>query len=157
MEEKTILNSNFNEKYRDPFFHSLPLNELQENYLLKRWRDRIDWNYTVGLRFKKRHLMLKMITILGCLLLSVLTFFYLKESGYYLFIGLSLLVTISVIINELNKYAERSEKYLELADNLKNEGWQFSQLIGDYRFAKDHQEAFLKFTENVEAIIKVNS
>ncbi len=51
-------------------------------------------------------------------------------------------------------YGDRWEHYRRTAEQLKSEGWQFFQLIGEYREYKTHREAYLVFATRVEDLIQ---
>ncbi|OQZ00605.1 MAG: hypothetical protein B6D35_06055 [Candidatus Brocadia sp. UTAMX2] len=68
--------------------------------------------------------------------------------------GLSLLVAISVAVEEFFHYGERWRHYRHTVECLKIEGWQFFQLSGSYQNYQSHAEAYPIFAGRVESIIQ---
>ena len=68
--------------------------------------------------------------------------------------AVSLLVAISVALEEFFKFGERWRHYRQTSEILKAEGWQLSQLSGRYRQYQEHARAYPAFTNNVEHILQ---
>ena len=69
----------------------------------------------------------------------------------WLTFALSLLVALSVAVEEFFHFGERWRHYRRMSELLKAEGWQFLQLSGPYRTSGSHAAAFPLFAERVEA------
>ena len=68
--------------------------------------------------------------------------------------GLSLLVAISVAVEEFFHYGERWRHYRRTVECLKIEGWQFFQLSGPYQSHHSHANGYPIFAGRVESIIQ---
>ena len=67
---------------------------------------------------------------------------------------LSLIVAISVAVEEFFHYGERWRHYRRTVECLKIEGWQFFQLAGTYQQSQTHSQAFPDFAAQVEKICR---
>lgn len=67
---------------------------------------------------------------------------------------LSLMVAISLAVEEFLRFGERWRHYRRLVESLKNDGWQFFQLSGPYQSHSSHQEAYPAFAARVEEILQ---
>jgi hypothetical protein len=66
---------------------------------------------------------------------------------------ISLLVAVSVAVEEFFHYGERWRHYRSSVERLKIEGWEFFQLSGEDRDLK-HAEAYPVFAAKVEDILR---
>ena len=67
---------------------------------------------------------------------------------------ISLLVAISLAIEEFFNYGERWRHYRRTVESLKIEGWEFFQLSGGYKDFQNHDEAYHSFAARVEDILR---
>lgn len=108
---------------------------------------------------QKNYYVLRLIAIVGGVIVPALVSMNINNEGimsyirYVTFI-ISLLVAISVAIEEFFHYGERWKHYRNTSERLKIEGWEFFQLTGDYIDFQKHSEAYAAFAAQVENILR---
>lgn len=137
---------------------TLDLSDVQRQFLRLRWLDQVVWMDGRADRAKVRFYSLRLIAVIGGVVVPTLIGLDVGEPGGDLVrgftIGLSLLVAVSVAIEELVRYGERFRHYRRTVEQLKSEGWQFFQMSGPYRRHASHREAYMAFAARVEGIIQ---
>ena len=137
---------------------SLQLDDIQKHFLRSRWLDQVLWMEGRCDQSRRRYYFLRLLAALGGVVVPVLV--SLSTSGTTgsvvrgLTVGLSLLVAMSVAIEELMRFGERFRQYRRTVELLKSDGWQFFQLSGPYRRHPSHLVAFPSFAAHIEGIIE---
>jgi hypothetical protein len=138
---------------------SLQLSDLQKHLLRSRWLDQVLWMEGKAASAQKRYYALRLVAIIGGVIVPALVGLKIGEQGVCLWIQwttffLSLIVAISVAVEEFFHYGERWHHYRRTAECLKIEGWQFFQLAGTYQQSQTHSQAFPDFAAQVEKICR---
>jgi hypothetical protein len=138
---------------------SLQLLDLQKHLLRSRWLDQLLWMEEKAASAQKRYYALRFVAIIGSVIVPALVGLKIGEQGVCLWIQwatffLSLIVAISVAVEEFFHYGERWRHYRRTVECLKIEGWQFFQLAGTYQHSQTHSEAFPEFAAQVEKICR---
>lgn len=107
---------------------------------------------------QKRYYLLRLTAIVGGVTVPALVSLNLSSSGVMAYVRwatfiISLMVAISVAVEEFFHYGERWRHYRNSVERLKIEGWEFFQLSGQYRDLK-HAEGYPVFAEKVENILR---
>lgn len=137
---------------------SLELDDIQRRFLRSRWLDQVLWMEGRADHARRRYYALRLLAALGGVVVP--TLIGLGPSGPMgdivrgLTIGLSLLVAMSVAVEELIRFGERFRHYRRTVELLKSEGWQYFQLSGPYRRHASHRDAYPSFAARVEGIIQ---
>jgi hypothetical protein len=137
---------------------ALALSDLQKHFLRSRWLDQVVWMESKTAEAQKWYYLLRLTSIVGGVIVPALV--SLNISGgkpepivsWTTFI-ISLLVAISLAIEEFFNYGKRWRHYRSTVENLKIEGWEFFQLSGKYK-DKSHEEAYPFFAAQVEDIFR---
>lgn len=138
--------------------NSLDLTDMQRHFLRSRWLDQVLWMEGRADQARRRYYALRLLAALGGVLVPTLV--SLGRAGQAgnvmrgLTIGLSLMVAMSVAVEELIRFGERFRHYRRTVELLKSEGWQFFQLSGPYRRRTTHRDAYPAFAARVEGIIQ---
>ena len=138
---------------------TLDLSDLQKRFLRSRWLDQVVWMEDKTAEAQKWYYLLRLTSIVGGVIVPALV--SLKISGgkpeaivqWVTFI-ISLLVAISLAIEEFFNYGERWRHYRRTVESLKIEGWEFFQLSGRYKDFQNHNEAYQSFAARVEDILR---
>lgn len=140
----------------------LDLSKLQKRFMKSRWLDQVLWLEGRATKSQTRHNKLRLITIIGGVLVPAVVSAnsanisqqnFKQLLGWTAF-GLSQAVAISAAVEEFFHFGENYRRYRNTAENMKIQGWQFFQLTGPYKDAKNHSEAYQTFASNVENIIQ---
>jgi len=136
----------------------LSLSNLQKGYIRSRWLQQVlRLEYELQ-RALKKYQVLRLGTALGCLVILMLVSLSFEEQKLgawangvrYITILFTLLVSASVVIEQLFNYGQRWRETEQMLERLKTEGWRFLQLSGHYRHYESHAEAFPAFVNQVE-------
>jgi hypothetical protein len=134
------------------------LPELQKHFLRSRWLDQVVWMEGRTDDARNRYYALRLTAIIGGVIVPALVSLNMNSQVagivHWLTFGLSLLVAISVAVEEFFHYGERWRHYRRNVEGLKIAGWQYFQLSGPYHEYKSHAEAYTAFVDQVEAIIQ---
>jgi hypothetical protein len=138
---------------------SLQLSDLQKHLLRSRWLDQVLWMEGKAALAQKRHYALRLIAIVGGVIVPALVGLKIGEQVVCPWLQwttffLSLIVAISVAVEEFFHYGERWRHYRRTVECLKIEGWQFFQLAGPYQQSQTHTRAFPDFAAQVEKICR---
>ena len=137
---------------------ALQLSELQKHFLHSRWLDQVLWMEGKADHAQKRYKLLRLTAIVGGVTVPALVSLNLGRTDVMVYIRwatfiISLLVAVSVAVEEFFHYGERWRHYRSSVERLKIEGWEFFQLSGEYR-DKKHAEAYPVFAAKVEDILR---
>ena len=137
---------------------ALQLPELQKHFLHSRWLDQVLWMEGKADHAQKRYYLLRLTAIVGGVTVPALVSLNLGSTGVMAYIRwatfiISLLVAVSVAVEEFFHYGERWRHYRSSVERLKIEGWEFFQLSGEYRDMK-YAEAYPVFAAKVEDILR---
>jgi hypothetical protein len=159
-----MANKNINEEKpekNDPFsfIDSLEITDLQKHFLRSRWLEQMKWMSAKSKSSQKKYYLLRLIAIVGGVIVPALVSMNISDEGVmtyirYLTFIVSLLVAISVAVEEFFHYGERWRHYRNTAERLKIEGWEFFQLSGSYKEYKVHGNAYTAFASKVEEILR---
>jgi hypothetical protein len=137
---------------------ALDLSEVQRQFVRLRWLDQVAWMEGRADRARVRFYALRLVAVVGGVVVPTLIGLDLRDTGRDVVraftIVLSLLVAITVAVEELIRYGERFRHYRRTVEQLKSEGWQFFQMSGPYRRHSSHREAYMAFAARVEGIIQ---
>src|ERR1700757_5134523 len=134
------------------------LSPLQKQSLRSRWLEQVLWMEGRANGAQKRYYALRLTAIIGGVIVPALVGLKLSNptstsAVYWLTFGISLLVAISIAVEEFFHYSERWRHYRRTAELLKSEGWQFFEQSGPYK-GKSYAEAYPIFTARVEDVIQ---
>jgi hypothetical protein len=135
------------------------LTVLQKRFLYSRWLDQVTWMEARAKTAQTRYYALRLVAIVGGVFVPALVGLKLGNSGtapnwlFWTTFFLSLLVAVSVAVEEFFHYGERWRHYRRIVEMLKSEGWQFFQLAGSYQKHENHGEAYSVFAARVEEIL----
>ena len=137
---------------------SLQLDDIQRHFLRSRWLDLVLWMEGRAEHARRRYYAIRLLAALGGVVVPTLVSLDARGTTgdvlRVLTIVLSLLVAMSVAVEELIRFGERYRHYRRTVEQLKSEGWQFFQLAGLYGGKASHHEAYPFFAARVEGIIQ---
>ncbi len=138
---------------------SLQLSDLQKHLLRSRWLDQVLWMEGKAGLAQKRYYALRLVAIVGGVIVPALVGLKIGEQGVgdlirWITFILSLIVAISIAVEEFFHFGERWRHYRRTVECLKIEGWQFFQLAGPYQQLGTHSQAFTDFAAQVEKICR---
>jgi hypothetical protein len=134
------------------------LSVLQKRFLHSRWLEQLLWMDGKSTTSQTRYYALRLVAIVGGVIVPALVGLRLEDGPASLWkfrftLLLSLLVAVSVAVEEFFHYGERWRHYRRIVETLKSEGWQFFQLAGAYEKHSSHSEAYTPFAARVEDIL----
>jgi hypothetical protein len=134
------------------------LTVLQKRFLYSRWLDQVTWMEAKAKCAQKRYYAMRLVAIVGGVFVPALVGLNLGDAPASMWIFrftflLSLMVAVSIAVEEFFHYGERWRHYRRIVDMLKSEGWQFFQLAGSYQKYENHGEAYSAFAARVEEIL----
>lgn len=137
---------------------ALALSDLQKHFLHSRWLDQVIWMEGKTDETQKRYYLLRLTSIIGGVIIPALVSLNISNGElvivHWATFIISLLVAISLAIEEFFNYGERWRHYRRTVENLKIEGWKFFQLSGGYKAFDSHNEAYPSFAAQVEDILR---
>ena len=138
---------------------ALGIEDLQKHLLRSRWLDQVMWMEGKAASAQKWYYILRLLAIIGGVVVPALVSLNLgsqqaSQCVRWLTFAISLVVAISVAVEEFLRYGERWRHYRRTVELLKIEGWQFFQLSGPYKSYGKHGEAFPVFAERFEDAFK---
>lgn len=157
MSDQTTLNSD-QEHELSTMIDVLELTVLQKRFLHSRWLDQVIWMEAKAKASQTRYYALRLVAIIGGVFVPALVALKLGDGPYSVWIFritflLSLLVAVSVAVEEFFHYGERWRHFRRIVEMLKSEGWQFFQLAGLYSKHANHGAAYHAFAGRVEEIV----
>lgn len=137
----------------------LELADLQKHFLRSRWLDQVLWLEGKADTCQFRYYALRLMAIIGGVIIPALVSLNVRgepTSGVVSWITffLSLMVAISLAVEEFLRFGERWRHYRRTVEILKIDGWQFFQLSGPYKSHSSHQVAYPEFAAHVEEILQ---
>ncbi len=142
----------------DAMIDELSLSRLQRRYLRSRWLDQLVWTEGRASRAQRRYYTLRLVTIVGGVTVPALVTLDLKGTTGIAATAatwtVSLLVAISAAVEGFFRYGDRWRHYRRTAEVLKIEGWEFSQLSGNYATFTTHAAAHRHFAQRVEDVLR---
>jgi hypothetical protein len=138
---------------------ALELSDLQKHFLRSRWLDQVLWMESTAATCQCRYYALRLIAIIGGVIVPALVGLKISDgvaSGFIFWLTflISLMVAVSLAVEEFFHYGERWRHYRRTVETLKIEAWQFFQLSGPYQAHRNHQEAYPPFAARVEEILR---
>ncbi len=135
----------------------LDLDDLKKHFLKSRWLDQVMWMEGKASNNQKRYYSLRLTSIIGGIIVPALISLNLASDNSKAYVQaitfiLSLIVAISVALEEFFRYGDRWRHYRQTVECLKMEGWQFFQLAGNYRSYAKHEDAYRDFATRVEGL-----
>ncbi|MCI0496191.1 DUF4231 domain-containing protein [candidate division KSB1 bacterium] len=150
--------SDWLKKEMNSIIDNLELADSQKTNIKSRWLDQVVWMEGKAKSTQKPYYLLRLIVIIGGIIVPSLVSFQFENEIQVLIrwitFGISLSVAISAAIEGFINFGERWQHYRGTVEVLKSEGWQFIQLSGRYENYKKHQEAYPRFADQVEQIIR---
>ena len=148
-----FLKQNFGE-----IIEKLTLSDLQKQFIKSRWLDQVLWMEGKANKSRNKYYISRLIAIVGGVIIPALVSLSvigeIATAIKWGTFGLSLMVAVSVAIEEFFHFGDRWRHYRRTVECMKIEGWQFFQLSGTYQNHKDHSEAYPVFAGRVESIIQ---
>jgi len=136
----------------------LSLSGLQRRYLRSRWLDQLVWIEGRAGRAQRRYYILRLVTIIGGVTVPALVTLNLKGATGAAATAatwtVSLLVAISAAVEGFFRFGDRWRHYRRTAELLKIEGWELSQLSGNYATFTTHAAAHRYFAQRVEDVLR---
>lgn len=138
---------------------ALLLSDLQKHFLRSRWLGQVIWMEGKADNAQKMYNRLRLTSIVGGVIIPALVSLNISSEEptkivRWTTFSISLLVAISLAIEEFFNYGERWRHYRRTVENLKIEGWEFFQLSGEYKDFQSHVEAYPSFAAQVEDILR---
>lgn len=147
---------------------TLELSDFQKQVLRDRWLNQLIWMSDQAGKARAKYQWPRLIVVIGGVTVPALVTILLAakpgESLGWLF-GLStdavrfvaffvsLAVAMLAAAEEVQNYGDRWRHYRRTAETLKTLGWQYVELSGAFRKFTTHAEAFVPFSERVEAAL----
>lgn len=145
------LKQNFGE-----IIEKLTLSDLQKQFIKSRWLDQVLWMEGKANGDRVKYYISRLIAIVGGVIIPALVSLSvvgeIATAIKWGTFGLSLLVAVSVAIEEFFHFGDRWKHYRRTVECMKIEGWQFFQLSSPYQGS--HAEAYPVFAGRVESIIQ---
>lgn len=143
----------------------LDLSELHKHSMKARWLDQVIWTDKKAAQSQQRYYFLRLTTVIGGVIIPALVAFnnfsldiapeqYIRSIFPVALFSFTQMVAICTAVEEFFQYGVRWRQYRTTAESLKSEGWQFFQLSGAYRKAKNHTKAYPTFSTRIERIIR---
>jgi len=138
---------------------ALQINDMQKHFMRSRWLGQVLWMEGKCERTQRWHYILRLVAIVGGVIVPALVSLKLGDGNgsvlvSWLTFGISLLVAISVAVEEFFHFGERWRHYRRTVELLKVEGWRFLQLGGPYQEFADHAAAYPLFAGKVEEVMQ---
>lgn len=137
---------------------ALTISDLQKRFLRSRWLAHVLWMESQANTARNRYYILRLIAIVGGVIIPALvsltifdrTFLVIRWSTF----GISLLVAVSIVLEEFFHFGNYWRHYRHTVESLKIEGWRFFQLSGHYQNYQSHADVYPFFAGRVEAILQ---
>lgn len=136
---------------------ALDLSDLQKHFLRSRWLDQVLWMEGRADNARRLYYGLRLTAIIGGVIVPALVSLNLGGASAFvrlITVVLSIVVAVSVAVEEFFHQGERWRHYRRTVESLKIEGWHFFQLSGPYGRRGGHSELYADFAERVEEILK---
>jgi hypothetical protein len=136
----------------------LNLQEIQKEYLSKRWLDQVIWFDGKAGHNQRRYYMLRLLTIVGGVVVPAIVSLNVRQANVtaalaWVTFSVSLVVALAAALEGFFRFGERWRTFRRTAEVLKAHGWQFFELAGPYA-APDHATVFPIFAAQVETLVQ---
>ena len=142
----------------DQLIGTLGLGELERVFLRSRWLDQVEWLDRAAKKAQRFYYVFRLVAIVGGVIVPALVSLNLNEAGQstvrWIAFVISLLVAISVALEEFFRFGERWRHYRRTAEMLKSEGWMFFQKAGPYKEYSTHADAYAAFAGQIETLAR---
>jgi hypothetical protein len=137
----------------------IDLEDHQRLILKERWADQTAWYGSKARYSKKRRTILRVILIICGALIpgvpTITTFFWDNmELSQLITTILGITVALTAGLEAFFDYQDEYNRYREVAELMKIEGWSYFSLSGAHKYYSSHKAAFEKFCQRVEEIIR---
>jgi len=136
---------------------SLSLSEPEKHFLRSRWLEPLLWMEHAAQRTRMRYYGLRSIIAVGAVIVPALVSLNVigaaKSAILWVTFAVSLVVGLSAALEGFFRPGERWRHYRQRVEELKAEGWDYYELAGGYKDAKDHHAAFPAFAANVQRML----
>ena len=136
---------------------ALDLDDMRREILKKRWERQTDWFGRRAQQAKSRMTAFRVVIVVGGVLLPALAVLPDSAPASLASWGtpvVSFIVAATAGLDGFFKYSDLYTQYRESAELLKIEGWSYFALSGEYGRYRTHSDAFEKFTQRVEDVIR---
>jgi hypothetical protein len=135
----------------------LELDDFKKHFLKSRWLDQVLWMEKKASTNQKRYYILRLASIIGGIIVPALVSLSITNENVRVIIQtitfiISLIVALSVALEEFFRFGDRWRHYRQTVECLKMEGWQFFQLAGNYKSCTKHEDAYKDFATRVEEL-----
>ena len=136
----------------------LDLQEIQKEYLRKRWLDQLIWFDGKAGHNQRRYYALRVLTIVGGVVVPAIVSLNVRQANVtavlaWVTFSVSLVVALAAALEGFFRFGERWRTFRRTAEVLKAHGWQFFELAGPYA-ATDHATVFPTFAAQVETLVQ---
>jgi hypothetical protein len=136
----------------------LDLQDIQKEYLSKRWLDQVVWFDGKAGRNQRRYYVLRLLTIVGGVTVPAIVSLNVRQANVtallaWVTFSVSLVVALAAALEGFFRFGERWRTFRRTAEVLKAHGWQFFELSGPYS-APDHAAVFPTFAAQVETLVQ---
>jgi hypothetical protein len=143
----------------DRLVASFGLGPEQEHFLRSRWLENVVWMEAAAQRTRTEYYALRLVTVVGAVIVPALVSINAvggaEAAITWLTFAVSLVVAVSAAVEEFFRFGERWRHYRSLVEELKAEGWEFSELSGPYRTERaTHKTAFPTFVDRVNDVLR---
>jgi len=140
-----------------PIIDLVELPDQARQFLRSRWLSQIDFMERQAYVQQRCYYVFRLAALVGGVIVPALVSLDVDgrhggEWMRWLTVGLSLVVAISVAIEEFFRFGERWRHYRRTAEMLKSEGWSFFQKSGPYQSYPSLADAYATFAAQVEAM-----
>ena len=140
---------------------TLDLEDSQQLYLEKRFAGQVAWMEGKAQTAQRRYVGARLTTLIGALIIPVLVGLTPSDADLADAIRIAttvigLIVAVTTAVEHFFHYGARWQHYRRNVERLKNEGWRFFELLGDYHSAEQpgHKAQFPRFAQRVEEILE---
>lgn len=138
---------------------ALPLDDMQKHFMHSRWLDQVLWMEAKCGQTQRWYYLLRLLAIIGGVIVPALVGLKLGDGEIsaivsWITFGISLMVAISIAIEEFFHFGERWKHYRRTVELLKIQAWQFFQRSGPYQQFADHSAAYPAFAGKIEEIMQ---
>src|SRR6266511_3925348 len=127
---------------------SIELPDIERRAFESRFIDRVVWAEQRATQARRAYYGLRLTAILGGVLVPALVSLNIGETGAqvvrWITFAVSLMVAMAIATEEFFHFGDRWRHYRQVAEWLKEEGWEFFQRTGDYR-GQSHEDIFPSF------------
>jgi len=139
-----------------PIIDLVELPDQAKQFLRSRWLSQIDFMERQSYVQQRCYYVFRVAALVGGVIVPALVSLNVDGHGgewvRWLTFGLSLVVAISVTVEEFFRFGERWRHYRRTAEMLKSEGWSFFQKSGPYQSYPSLADAYATFAAQVEAM-----